>query len=748
MAKIPFEVGNPKRVLRQRRWLIGLLAFLLAYLLVINSFTNLVDTDIKRQASTSSLVRNAFVINTKGCQIPDLSPFEPSAMRYFDKVKPIVCEQGTHLPLIDSNSSAIFVNIEARDHYYNESESVDCCWRSFWRSRNEDSRVTLSRDCHPFNESAWINDEFVQVQCQNHNESVYEDYFAFVPRKLRVENRVRALEHKSQQQNHQHAKNKTPRKLSILVIGVDSVSRLNLHRTMPETANLLRELGAVELMGYNKVADNTYPNIVPLLSGLPVSEFEKLCWRNRKKPFDDCPFVWRKAARSGYRTIFGEDACSMTIFNYLKPGFRKEPTDYYLRPFCVAAEATIGNTHRLNANLCLGTRLNFETLLRYTYRVAEEFADDPYFALFWQASLTHDFVEYSSLGDGSYRDLLAELTGDRQLLRNTALIFMSDHGMRWGSFRQTYQGRLEDSLPFAFLLMPDWWLSEHPRAVSNLKTNARRLTTPFDLHETIVDLLDSERLAQYEVTSASIPASMTTLPSIPHHIPVTNRSSLISPGLSLLTTLISEDRTCWSAGIPEHWCMCHGRRNVSRNDPALPILQAHLLQELNRQLNQSSYGRSRCKKLKLDRLIEATLRGPEVSDKDKPLSNWSEYTLTVQTKPGGALIEASMRYSRHPLDNNNRSNSFHSGNKKVVELVGPVSRLNAYGKQSACVPDFHLRLFCYCVREMSVEDDEEMTDVGIGTESVGRSLQYGKKGVETITAATSDNSDEIATGIA
>ncbi|KAJ8666278.1 hypothetical protein QAD02_007940 [Eretmocerus hayati] len=314
--------------------------------------------------------------------------------------------------------------------------------------------VELSRDCHPFNESAWINDEFVQVQCQNHNESVYEDYFAFVPRKLRVENRVRAHERKSQQQNHQHAKNETPRKLSLLVIGVDSVSRLNLHHIMPETANLLRELGALELMGYNKVADNTYPNTVPLLSGLPVSEFEKLCWRNRKKPFDDCPFVWKKAARSGYRTIFGEDACSMTIFNYLKPGFRKEPTDYYLRSFCVAEEATIGNTHRLNANLCFGTRLNFETLLRYTYRVAEEFV---------LAGKPHP-----------------------RLCR----VFQP---------RQTYQGRLEDGLPFAFLLMPDWWLSEHPRAVSNLRTNARRLTTPFDLHETIVDLLDSEKLAQYEV---------------------------------------------------------------------------------------------------------------------------------------------------------------------------------------------------------------------------------------------------------
>ncbi|KAJ8666277.1 hypothetical protein QAD02_007939 [Eretmocerus hayati] len=139
MAKMPFESSqdNYRNRICYKKWCCSYRYVLYS----IRPYT-VVDTAIKRQASTSSLVRDAFVINTKGCQIPDLSPFEPSAMRYFDKVKPIMCEQGTHLPLIDSNNSAIFVNIEARDHYYNESESVDCCWRSFLRSRNEDSRVT------------------------------------------------------------------------------------------------------------------------------------------------------------------------------------------------------------------------------------------------------------------------------------------------------------------------------------------------------------------------------------------------------------------------------------------------------------------------------------------------------------------------------------------------------------------------------------------------------------------------------
>lgn len=125
--------------------------------------------------------------------------------------------------------------------------------------------------------------------------------------------------------------------------------------------------------------------------------------------------------------------------------------------------------------------------------VAEEFADDPYFAFHWQTSLTHDYVSFAQLGDQSYHDFLENLSS-RNLLRNTALIFMSDHGMRYGKFRVTYQGRFEDSLPFVFFYLPDWWKQLHPHAWQNLQKNARSLVTTFDLHETLKDILEPNRM--------------------------------------------------------------------------------------------------------------------------------------------------------------------------------------------------------------------------------------------------------------
>lgn len=43
------------------------------------------------------------------------------------------------------------------------------------------------------------------------------------------------------------------RPLSVLMLSIDSVSRLNLIRTMPNTAGYLKENQWFELQGYNKV---------------------------------------------------------------------------------------------------------------------------------------------------------------------------------------------------------------------------------------------------------------------------------------------------------------------------------------------------------------------------------------------------------------------------------------------------------------------------------------------------------------
>jgi len=87
-----------------------------------------------------------------------------------------------------------------------------------------------------------------------------------------------------------------------MIVGLDALSRLNFQRHMPSSYKyLIEEMAAVEMFGYNKVGDNTFPNLVPLLTGLAVEELGKHCWNSSADTFDHCPFVWDFFQYYGYR---------------------------------------------------------------------------------------------------------------------------------------------------------------------------------------------------------------------------------------------------------------------------------------------------------------------------------------------------------------------------------------------------------------------------------------------------------------
>lgn len=90
-----------------------------------------------------------------------------------------------------------------------------------------------------------------------------------------------------------------PDKPSVLVISIDSLSRLNLIRSMPLTYRLLEKHGFISLEGYTKVADNTFPNVVPILTGMSVKQMTKQCWKSPKDEMDGCPFLWKNFKERG-----------------------------------------------------------------------------------------------------------------------------------------------------------------------------------------------------------------------------------------------------------------------------------------------------------------------------------------------------------------------------------------------------------------------------------------------------------------
>lgn len=388
------------------------------------------------------------------------------------------------------------------------------------------------------------------------------------------------------------------------------------------------------------------------------------CSENRA--FDSCPFIWKDYASQGYRTSYGEDSTWMGIFNYLKRGFEISPTDYYLRPFGEAADSLIGTNKRLNAKICQGPRLSFEILLNYMKKLAFTMNHTRrYFQLIWATSLTHDYLNDGHMGEMPLLNFF-QWMNTKGFLNDTVFILMSDHGIRWGEIRNYLQGELEERLPFLYFILPQWFKKRYSRAFENLKNNRERLTTHYDMHETLVDLLDLGSL-----TSRNLEKREEALKA----------QKNLSRGLSQFLP-IPKYRTCEMAGIVEHYCTCHQTKvlNLPPNEKDLPpiVEQAanFIMYSINLQIFKNG---DKCAYLRLERVKRAMQFGLEFEKGGNGLS--IGYQLVFETSPGGGVFEGSVQKDKTGF----------------WQVSGSISRINLYGNQSHCVADKMLKLYCYCL---------------------------------------------------
>ncbi|CAG2184306.1 unnamed protein product, partial [Oppiella nova] len=101
------------------------------------------------------------------------------------------------------------------------------------------------------------------------------------------------------------------------------------------TKRLAEEHNFYPIYGYNKIGDNTFPNLMAILTGNFYNHYWNESMRSTKY-FDDLPFIWKEFAKQNFMTTFIEDLPQYSLFNFNKKGFIDKPTDYYLRPVSLA----------------------------------------------------------------------------------------------------------------------------------------------------------------------------------------------------------------------------------------------------------------------------------------------------------------------------------------------------------------------------------------------------------------------------
>lgn len=105
--------------------------------------------------------------------------------------------------------------------------------------------------CVTFQKSIKLPDsaEYILVKCEVLGETMYKNTHAIIREKSGIRERLDEFKKVSRNESE-----KTIRPLSVLMLSIDSISRLNLIRAMPKTAQHLYDTGWFELQGYNKVS--------------------------------------------------------------------------------------------------------------------------------------------------------------------------------------------------------------------------------------------------------------------------------------------------------------------------------------------------------------------------------------------------------------------------------------------------------------------------------------------------------------
>lgn len=400
------------------------------------------------------------------CIIPEYDPNDPRTRKYLSKSSVIQCgEPQPYLTYLDSDGFIHLNKTTIKNSGHKESD-YECQYSEIFRANKSDNKFSLGT-AQTFKETEKIHSSvFVLVRCFLHRvKLVYETVHAYVPPPS-------AELYKA---SRRHSDGDTDRP-SVLIFGLDSMSRLNFIRQLPKTYHFLTNvLDAIVFKGMTKTGDNTFPNMMALLSGINVHK------RNNKtnvvsvdKPtyFDDIPLVWDSFRESGYITMYNEDSPSMTIFNFHASGFKDPPTDYYVRPFWLAMNS-IDNFNSKDSR-CYGNTPKHLYLLDYIEQFATQMKNHRYFAFEFLTLLSHDDLNEVQVADSDFEKMFLKMQRKGQL-NNTIVMVLGDHGNRFSELRKTDIGRVEERMPFIAVALPQDFKHRFPHLVAGLKQNHNSL---------------------------------------------------------------------------------------------------------------------------------------------------------------------------------------------------------------------------------------------------------------------------------
>lgn len=403
-----------------------------------------------------------------------------------------------------------------------------------------------------------------------------------------------------------------------------------------------------------QVADDALPNLMAALTGKSMTSIIRECFA-----MDDCNyhFIWQEFKNAGYVTAYGEDNLGRTFTNDY--AFHKAPTDHFMQPFFLNEQ----NNHYNKSSLCAGKVSSGQQVLDYAVDFANTYKRDSFFGFFWINSFSRGENSRPEDADKLIENFMNQLiyTG---ILPNTFVLFLSAHGLRFGRHRLTMESYYDDRLPMKFLWTPFLFKGQRPAEYKALVNNQGRLTTPYDVYST---LLDIKRISLCNNSTVPAPEGCRNCHS--------------------LFKLINNNRTCRDANIHEKWCTCHKLYPLPIQDPigmkSVNAAVSYIQGMTTRIETQRCWA---CEKPSLKNVIRIHFYYDE--DKTKTF-----YVVAMTLSPGNATYEALVR----------RTDRY--------DVIGQISSISYYHGLGKCAFNRRDRLFCVCHNDSKLLYDEVWMEV-------------------------------------
>lgn len=580
------------------------------------------------------------------CLFPEINAFEPSVLKVSGLEKrPIKCE-GSFLPDMTyiSEDDELKVNISKVEEYMDVREFQHCRYRHILRSFTSDNYFSYSNWSAPFKDKITLpeNTEFLMVLCiDNKFVVVSKTFFCLIPRHEHLQE-MDYLNLKKRQ-----AMSAPKETLNVIMIGLDSLPRNQFIRAYSKTYSyVMNTLQSFDLTMHSQLGKDTFMNFLPLFAGQSHTEISQ--WWSDDYHMDNVDMIWATFEKAGYLTLFTEDWPRVGAFYYEKKGFQSPFARYNTRPLTLSMSDDMVMSEGI-PRYCSGNQVEMNFLLDYVGRFLDKFQAKPMFAVAMLTKPTHDIPTDAKMFDDHLLHFYQSLHRKGHL-NNALLITFSDHGVRWGPLRESVNGFFESRNPLTILTFPTWFLRKYPDVAANLKNNTKRLTSHFDTHATLLDLLYFK------------PDKPPPLAPLRH-------------GVSLLGK-IPLGRTCADAQIPANLCLCsyNSLQDISVTSQLSNALASTVVNAVNSQTDKRI-----CAVLNLSRVIR--ILKIEVNYSSNRKSDTILYQVRLTTTPGFAKFEASVYFER---------------NSSKLTVGNDIERLNMYRGQADCVRDAKAKAFCYC----------------------------------------------------